>query len=332
MTYLITGAAGHLGNTLAKRLVEDGQRVRGLIQPQESDSPALPREMEVVTGNILDPASMEPLFQHEPDEPITVIHNAGLVSIATKYQQNVYDVNVTGTKNILRLCRQNGAVKLVYVSSVHAIPELPMGQIITETKQFDPDKVNGCYAKTKAAATACVLTAGAKDMDVCIIHPSGLCGPNDYGRGHITQLLIDYCRHSLTSGVATGGYDFVDVRDVAAGIAACCDRGRAGETYILSGHYISVRELLELFHEVTGLRPVHSFLPMWFAKSTAGLSERYYKMLKQPPLYTPYSMYTLTSNAAFSHEKADTELVYSSRPLRETVRDTYDWLQKTGRI
>jgi Nucleoside-diphosphate-sugar epimerases len=317
-----------LGNTLAKRLVEDGQRVRGLIQPQESDSPALPREMEVVTGNILDPASMEPLFQHEPDEPITVIHNAGLVSIATKYQQNVYDVNVTGTKNILRLCRQNGAVKLVYVSSVHAIPELPMGQIITETKQFDPDKVNGCYAKTKAAATACVLTAGAKDMDVCIIHPSGLCGPNDYGRGHITQLLIDYCRHSLTSGVATGGYDFVDVRDVADGVIAAADKGKKGECYILSNRYIPVRELLNTLSRVTGGKNITTVLPLWFAKMTAPLAELYYKIRHESPLFTRYTLYTLTSNARFTYEKARRDLGYKPRDISTTIKDTVSFLTK----
>lgn len=332
MIYLITGAAGHLGSTVVAQLLLMGRRVRCMIQPSQAQSPTLPRGVEIVVGDVLEPETLEAAFRHGPDEELCVIHNAGIVTIATKYQKFVYDVNVNGTKNVLAQCQEHGVSKLVYVSSVHAIAEAPRGEVITETKEFDPDKVKGFYAKTKAEATDAVLAAGQDGLRVCVVHPSGLCGPNDRGRGHVTQLLIDYCKRLLTSGISKGGYDFVDVRDVAAGIIACCDKGRPGESYILSNRYYSVRELLGLFHEVTGRPPVRSFLPMWFARWTAPIAELYYKILKQPPLYTPYSLYTLTSNAMFSHAKADAELGYSCRPMEATVWDAYVWLQFLGRL
>lgn len=330
--YLVTGAAGYLGNTLVKELIRRGKRVRGLVLPGDENKAELPDAAAIFAGDILQPETIEPCFSHDPDESLIVIHCAGMVSIASRMDQRVYDVNVTATDHILSLCEKYQVSRLVYVSSVHAIPEAPRGHLIRETKRFDPDLVKGCYAKAKAETTRHVLAAGAKGLPVVVVHPSGICGPNDYGRGNLTQLLIDYCKGHLTAGVAGGGYDFVDVRDVAQGIISACEKGRLGETYILSNRYYSVRQILELFHEITGLRPIRSFLPLWFAKGTAPLSEVYYKILRQPPLYTPYSLYTLTSNSRFSHEKADLELAYTCRPMEKTIREEYLWLRGKRRI
>ena len=129
-----------------------------------------------------------------------------------------------------------------------------------------------------------------------------------------------------------GGYDFVDVRDVANGIISCIDNGRKGECYILCNQYYSVPEVLNMFHDITGKKPVKLYLPLGIAKATAPLAELYYKMLKQPPLYTPYSLFVLSSNANFSHEKATRELGYTTRPFDETVRDSVEWLKQIKRI
>ena len=147
----------------------------------------------------------------------------------------------------------------------------------------------------------------------------------------MTQLVIDFYKSRLTAGVR-GGYDFVDVRDVADGIISCCEKGLPGECFILSNRYFKVTELFEMFHEITGKKRIKTIIPMWLAKSTAPLSELYYKILQQPPLYTSYSLYTLSSNALFSHEKATQELGYRNRPFKETLSDTIDWLKMQGRL
>lgn len=164
-----------------------------------------------------------------------------------------------------------------------------------------------------------------------MVHPSGIIGPFDPGHGHLTQLVIDYCKGSLTAGVK-GGYDFVDVRDVADGILACCNVGRRGECYFLTNRYSTLKEVLDLCSSITGRRPIRTYLPMWFARGTAGFSEIYYKLRRQPPLYTSYSLYTVSGNAAFSHRKADRELGYHPRPLKDTLRDSIGWLEMLGRI
>lgn len=329
--YLVTGAAGHLGNTVVRMLAKKGEDVRALVLPGEENAAALSGFSAVYQGDVRDKASMEAFFAADADTQLFVIHCAGIVTIASKFEQNVYDVNVTGTKHILELCKEHPVRKLVYVSSVHAIPELPRGQVIVETDHFDPDKVEGLYAKTKAEATALVLEAAKNGLPASVVHPSGICGPYDYGRGHLTQLFVDYYKGQLTAGL-DGGYDFVDVRDVAAGVLACCDKGRCGEGYILSNRRFSIPELLGIFHTVSGRRRVRTILPMWFVRLTAPVAELYYKILRQPPLYTAYSVYTLTSNASFSHEKAARELGYTTRPFEDTVRDTMEWLQEQNRI
>ena len=260
-----------------------------------------------------------------------VIHCAGIVSISSKYEQKVYDVNVLGTKNIVDLSLQYGVRKLIYVSSVHAIPEKPMGQCMTEECTFSADAVTGLYARTKAEATAYVLAAAKHGLDAEVVFPSGIIGPNDSGHSHTNQLVLDYIEGRLGAAVR-GGYDFVDVRDVADGILACADKGVSGEGYILSGHYCSVREILDILHQLTGRRAITTYLPVWFLTLMAPLCEQYYRLLRQPPLFTRYSVYTLGCNSQFSNAKALSQLGFESRDIRDTLSDTLTWLRNHGNI
>ena len=328
--YIVTGAAGHLGSAVTKMLNEQGKTVYALCLPDERHLPQ-GEHIEIFTGDICDIDSMAELFESCENHSVTVIHCAGIVSIASKFNQKVYDVNVGGTKNIISLCEKYNIEKLIYISSVHAIPELPANETITEVDRFSSDDVVGLYAKTKAEATQCVLDYAKRGYNASVIHPSGIAGPGDFGRGHITQLVIDYYKGGLTSGIK-GGYDFVDVRDVADGILSCCENGKSGECYILSGQYFKVYDLLNLLHEITGKKKIKRVLPLWFVKLTAPLSELYYKILKQPPLFTSYSIYTLNTNANFSNEKATKELGYTARPMQQTLTDTIQWLKENNRI
>ncbi|MDR1408944.1 MAG: NAD-dependent epimerase/dehydratase family protein [Oscillospiraceae bacterium] len=324
--YILTGAAGHLGSAVLQTLKGAGSRVRALVLPSERNK-IKEAGIEVITGNVLEPDSLKPLLRGINGDDVRVIHAAGIVSIASKTNPAVHDVNVEGTRNILRLCKENDVGKLVYVSSVHAIPEKPHGETILETADFNPESVNGDYAKTKAEATCAVLDAAASGLNASVVHPSGILGPYDEGNNHLNTMVIDYCRGKLSVGVR-GGYDFVDVRDVADGVVSCCEKGRPGECYILANKYFTVAELLKALSEITGLREIKSILPLWFAKLTAPLAELYYKVRRQQPLFTAYSLYTLSSNAEFSHEKAEKELGFHPRELAETLRDTIAWLRQ----
>lgn len=326
--YIITGANGFLGNNLIRRLSQNpDNEIRALVSSLDRADALKGLNCKIFAGDVTRPDSLAEIFDVPKDTKVYVIHCAAIVYIKSKPNPAVRTVNVGGTENIVDKTLAIGA-KLVYVNSVHAIPELPDGKVMTEIDHFDPAKVEGEYAKSKAEAAQLVLEAVKnRGLDACIVHPSGIIGPYDYKTSHLTQLIIDTMTGRLKAGVK-GGYDFVDVRDVVDGIIAACEKGKAGECYILSGRYISVPDLLKMIAEASGRKPVKTFLPLWLAELTAPLSEIYYNIKKQPPLYTKYSLYTLRSNANFSHAKADRELSYHSRPTKETIVDTVQWLKQ----
>lgn len=327
--YLVTGAAGHLGRVVVQQLLKEKKKVRVLVLPTEPH--LFTEEVAVCFGDVTKSETLTSFFAREAHQTIIVIHCAGIVSTTSKYSQALYDVNVNGTKNIVDLCLLHQVKRLVYVSSVHAIPEKPKGEKIVEVRDFSPDLVIGQYAKTKAIATAYVLAATQKGLDAVVVHPSGIVGPYDYGKGHLTTLVIEYYHGRLTAGIE-GGYDFVDVRDVANGLLLACEKGRTGECYILSNHFYTIKEILTLLQQVSEHRKIKTYLPLSFLNITASIAEFYYKLRKQTPLYTPYSLYTLTSNANFSHAKATKELGYQTRRMELSLRDTITWLKEQKRI
>ncbi len=320
--YLVTGAAGHLGRAVVEELSNRGKKVRAFVLPVEK---VIPDNVDVFLGDITDKDSIRLCFEDIDCSNLVVIHCAGIVSIASKVNDLLYNVNVKGTMNIADLCLEYGIRRLIYVSSVHAIPEKPHGEIITEVNDFSPDYVIGSYAKTKALATSYVIDKIKEGLDACIVHPSGIVGPNDFGFGHTTLLIKDYYEGNLKLGIE-GGYDFVDVRDVAMGIINACEKGKSGECYILSNKFFEVKEILEILYELTGKNKVKLYVPLKFINIFSKVVEWYYISKKRKPLFTPYSIYTLNSNSLFSHKKATEQLGYNPREMRETLADIIEWL------
>lgn len=329
--YLVTGASGHLGNTIVHMLLEEKKKVRCLVLPNDPCVSLKDCDCEIFRGDVTSIETIEKAFDVPEDTFLYVIHSAGIVSIASKHDDLVYNVNVNGTKNVVSLVMKHKNSKLVHISSVHAIYEKENHEQMKEITDFDENKVVGLYAKTKAIASKYVLEKTKEGLNACIVHPSGILGPNDYGKGHLTQLVIDYLNGGLTACV-NGGYDFVDVRDVARGTINATKMGKSGECYILSNKYYKVVDILGMVSKITGKKKLKTVLPMWLAKLTAPLAELYYKILKQPPLYTSYSLYTLTSNSNFSNQKAKDELKYTTRDMEDTLYDMILFLMKTNRL
>ena len=326
--YLLTGATGFLGRAVAERLAAMGARVTALALPGDPTAKTLPKNVKVVFGDVCNRGSLRAFF-HDCGKDVCVIHCAGMVSIRTRPGERLRRINVGGTQNILSLCRRHDAGRLVYVSSVHAIPERKKGQITTEIRDFSPDRVSGPYAKSKAEATALVLEAARNGLNACVVHPSGIMGPGDTAMGSMSSMIVSYCKGRLPMGV-NGGYDFVDVRDAARGIVSCCDHGRAGECYILSGEYVSIPKLLRLLARKTGKKPIRFHAPAWLARAVAPFAEGVSLLRHEKPYFTPYAISVLCSNGRFSHEKAAAALGYMPRPFSVTLQDTLKWLKENG--
>lgn len=321
--YIVTGACGHLGGTIIRLLENTSASVRGLILPGEQARDQ--KNVRYYKGDVRDIESLRPLFAGAEGYELIVLHTAGIIDISEQISPLMYDVNVGGVRNILSLCMEYGVRRLVYVSSVHAIPEKKHRQVLREVGRFSPDWVVGGYAKTKAEATQAVLDAVRQGLNAVVVQPSGILGPYDKSGNHLVQMVGDYIAGKLPACVR-GGYDFVDVRDVAAGCLLAADKGKTGECYILSNRHYEVQEVLGIAQSVCGGKRL-PVLPMWMAKAAAPLIGRVAKRRRTRPLYTRYSLHTLGSNDKFDHTKATVELGYRPRDLYQTIRDTVFWLR-----
>jgi dihydroflavonol-4-reductase len=292
----------------------------------------VPEEVEVCIGDVTDPESLERFFKVDERLDIIVIHCAAIVTVNPDFNQKVYDVNVGGTKNILNACIAHHVKKLVYVSSIGAIPELPHGTAITEVDHYDPDAVVGFYGKTKAEASQAVLDAvHEQGLDASIVLPTGICGPDDYAFGPVASFIIDYCDGKMPAGME-GSFNAVDARDLADATLACCEKGRKGESYVLGNECVSMQQMFHLLSTLTGKKEVKLILPAKAAKLVGKLSDLAGKITKKQMRMTSFAVYNLTRNNEFDCTKAKDELDYHTRPFDETIADMIVWLAREGKI
>lgn len=324
-TYLITGATGFLGRAVLQLLLAHSCRILALVMDKDPLAYTIPENVTVFCGDLTDKDTLRSFFAAGGDN-FCVLHCAGIVSVASKPDEAIYRVNVQGTQNIIDLCCEFGAEKLVYVSSVHAIAEKPAPQTITEPDRFAPDEILGDYGKSKSMATALVLEAAQSGLNASVVLPSGILGPGDLARGNMTRMLLAFCRGRLPLGVK-GGYDFVDVRDVAVGVLACAERGKAGECYILSGHYTTIQDMFSLTASQLGRKAPKFCVSATLASCAAPVFEKIAQLRGERPFFTPYSIAVLRSNGHFSNAKAVGALGFHARPLRETLQSMILWFQ-----
>ena len=330
--YLVTGAAGFLGGTVCRQLIQRGERVRAFVLPNDKAMKYIPSEAEICQGDLCNIEDLIRFFNVEDDTDIYVLHIASIVTVNPDFNQKVMDVNVGGTQNIISLCEPNIQVKkLVYVSSTGAIPEQPRGQLIEEVTSFDPSLVLGCYSQSKAIATQKVLEAASRGLNASVVHPTGIMGPEDYSIGETTGILIQIIKGEMPAGIA-GGFNLCDVRDLASGVIAAVEKGRKGECYILGNEEVSFKDFSRFVSEEAGVKRMKIFIPCKVAKFFAGIMEKRAKKKGTRPLMTTFSVYNLARNNSFNSSKAKTELGFTTRSYRETIHDEIMWLKSIGKI
>jgi dihydroflavonol-4-reductase len=317
--WLVTGATGHVGNVLVRKLLERGEKVRALLLPGECRESISGLNVKAVEGDVL---NMDSVFESMRGIK-GIFHLAGVISIMPGPNPVVRKVNVEGTKNILRAAMEKGIEKLIYTSSIHAIQRVEEG-VIDESVPYDMNNPYGAYDCSKAEATLEVLKAAKSGLNAVVTCPTGVIGPFDF-RGSMMGAVIHDAAAAKPTLYVDGAYDFVDVRDVAEGLIAAAENGKHGESYILSGQKISVRYLLETVREITGRNFFQMKIPFDLAKFAALFTPMYYSLANATPRFTPYSLEVLKSNANISHTKATQELGYSPRSLYESIKDTVKW-------
>jgi len=327
MLNLVTGGTGHIGNILIKELLRRNEKVRALILPNEDLTPIENLDVEIVYGNVCDFNSLLPAMAGVD----YVYHLAGIISIMSGSDPIVQEVNVKGTANIVRAAHESGVKKLVYTSSIHAFKRMPHGITINEEIPIDPKENIAAYDHSKAEATLAVIAEAEKGFPAVIVCPTGVIGPFDYKRSELGTLVDGWSSKNLNF-LIEGEYDFVDARDVVQGMIKARERGRVGQIYILSGHLIRVVDLWRLVKELVQFPSRQINIPLNLARFVARFAEKYFALTHTKPSLTSYSIETLQTNAVISSAKANLELGYSTRSLRETMQDTVQWWLETRSI
>ncbi len=320
MTILVTGGTGHIGNVLIRELAASGKPVRALVLPGEDRSILEGVPVEWVEGNVLSPESLVPAFAGVD----TVYHLAGIISIMPGLNPMMRRVNVEGTKNVLAAARAAGVRKLVYTSSIHAFQHAPHGVVVDEALPFDPEHALGAYDCSKAEASLAVLKAAHEGLDAVIVAPTGVIGPDDFRISEMGALIRSWIKPS-PSFLIDGRYDFVDVRDVVKGEMLAAEKGRRGEVYILSGEQIHLVQMMCTVKQALNLPVRVLTIPLRWAKFFAKFAVMYYRMSRERPRFTPYSIETVRCNSVISHAKAERELGYHPRALALSLQETADW-------
>jgi dihydroflavonol-4-reductase len=322
MKIAVTGANGHVGANLCRSLLAEGHQVKALVHQNINSLTDL--DLEIIQGGLDD---LDALRRFCKDAEI-VFHLAAMISIDGQ-KNKLLEVNVEGTKNLIKVILENGVRRLIHFSSIHALSHFPLDQPMDETRPLVMEGPTW-YEITKSKAEKIVLDATIGRLDAVVINPTAIVGPNDFKPSLVGTVLIRLYKNSLPA-LVPGGYNWVDVRDIVQGAIAAMDKGRKGERYILGGKWVSVKDLALIVEKVTGKRVNKFMIPTSIAKIGVPFIKAYARLARQEPLYTFESLRTLVEvNTMISHKKADEELGYSSRDFEITIRDTMDWFQLHG--
>ena len=320
---LVTGATGHIGNVLVRELLAGGQRVRALVRPGKIPHALAGLDVEIVPGDVLDRDSLERAMHNVS----LVYHLAARISLSSGPDPETERVNLAGTHNVIAAMRRSAAARLVYASSVYALRKPADGTPIDESQPFDTLHCQGSYDCSKARASLAVQSAVADGLDAVILCPTAVIGPYDFNDSEAGRAIRLYMLPGLKFTVK-GAYDFIDVRDAAHGFILAAGKGRRGETYILSGDRLTVREVAQTVCQASPGWHANLEVPLWLAYWVAGLMPFYAELTGSQPIFSRYSLDAICSNSHISHARVSQELGFQPRPARQAVLDAVRWLQQ----
>lgn len=324
MIVAVTGAAGYVGTNLATALRDEGCAVRciDLVRP----AAALRHGAEWVRADVRDFAAMRAAM----DGVDTVYHLAAVISVVGGLGGLVESVNVGGVRSVSRAALAAGVRRLVHCSSVHAFDLVAsVGRPVDENSARSLRAALPAYDRSKASGELELRRTADRGLDVVTVNPTGIIGPVDEAPSRIGAVLLALWRRRLPS-LTVGGFDWVDVRDVVAGLRAAADRGRTGECYLLPGHRLSVSELARLAGAAGNCRVTHRVVPAWSARAVAPVGGVLARLTRSHLLPTREALHALAAFPIVDGRKAAEELGYRPRPVSDTLADLYDSYVERG--
>ena len=314
MKIFLTGGTGFIGQSLTQALMARSWDIVSLIYgPENSKADVMARkDTQCVTGDVTDRESMRAGMQGAD----IVVHNAGWYELGVdgSRRKHMEAVNIIGTDNVLGLALELGIPRTVYVSSTAFWGETGP-EACDETYQRQKS-YNSYYEQTKAEAHEIAQQYQQRGLPLIIVCPNAVVGPNDhsnYGyflRMYLNRLMAPY---GWAPDVISS---LVYVDDVGEGIALAAEKGRIGETYILAGDPITMREMVEIWNSKPGGFKINSYMPTWLAKVMFAPVEPLERLGGLPAVVSRETVRASVS-MNYSSEKARRELGWTYLPAHE---------------
>jgi dihydroflavonol-4-reductase len=322
----ITGGSGHLGCSVINELLKDDDTLiraqyRSFLPPIKSS------RLSWFKGDL----SLESLNSLIEDTTV-VIHSAARISIDGDRDGSVHKTNVEGTQNVIDACLRNGGTRLIHISSTHALQEFPHDEPFDEERPYKTSN-NLAYDFSKAEGERLVKQAVAQDkLDAVILRPASLIGPPDYNLSLLGKAIWQFSKGKLPA-VVTGGYSFVDVRDVARSVVSAIDNGVTGESYNLTGTYMQIGDVAKIAAKVGGSHPPFATLPHWVLKPFIPIIKLYSLATGAALPFTKDSLSILkNAHPNMVYTKAKNQLNHSPRPVKTTIEDLIKWLERDSNL
>lgn len=320
MKVFVTGGTGFIGGEVARQLRARGDEVVCLVRNPDKATKLGGLGCQIVSGDLGDTAAIRAGMEGCDG----AVHAAAMyeVGIPAKQHPAMWEANVAGTENVLKAAGEAGVAKLVYVSTVGAFGNTHR-QVVDETYEHPGKEFTSYYEETKLEGHKIAKRMIEDGLPGAIVQPGGVYGPDDTSQ--IADLLREFFAGKLVlMPFPELGICLTHVEDIAGGILLALDKGKVGETYVLSGPVTTMREAIETVAAATGRKAPKRAMPVGLLKALTPIGPLVGKLMGQPP-----NLRELISSADgvtfwASHEKASRELGYAPRGMEEGLRQTLE--------
>jgi dihydroflavonol-4-reductase len=322
---IVTGGAGFVGSHLVELLVSRGERVRVIERPGALVD-HLPATVDVAFADIRDEIAVRATLR----ECGAVYHLAANPQLWTRRRSDFHAVNYLGAVHVLRSALEAGAPRVLHTSTESILTRARQTAPIAEDQDVHPSDVIGPYCRSKFRAERFAFDLARAGAPVVVVNPTLPVGPGDRGRSPPTQMTLDCCRGKRFAYL-DAELNLIDVRDVAAGMVAALERGRAGVRYLLGAENWSIHRVFSHVAQLVGAPEPRWRVPYPLALAAAYVSEFVADTITgRIPAATVTGVKLTRRRMHFDASRSLTELGIAPRPVSDSIAEAVAWFRAVG--
>jgi dihydroflavonol-4-reductase len=326
MKVLVTGATGFIGGNLARELTKQGYRVSALVRKGANLKYLKDLDIDFQEGDLRDKPSLERAME----DCEALFHVAAIYTFWAKDPRLIYETNVQGTANILSVAMSKGVKKVVYTSSESVVGIDARCSLGNENMKSDLSHIPSDYKKSKFMAEDLVFKMYGQGLPVVVVNPTTPIGPYDIKPTPTGKIVTQYLNHGMVACVNTG-LNVVDVEDVARGHILALEKGRTGERYLLGNKNLTLREIMGILENLTGIRAPRINIPIMLALC-AGYADEFFegKVAGRAPHIPLGAVKAARKFRHFDCSKAIEELGMPQTPIELSFEKAVNWFRQNG--